>query len=475
MSLTATFLQRAAQEPGKVSVEGDVETDSFRGLPVVIENRKGTIREGTDPNGHHWAITMKCDYGYVPSTEAAGDKEGLDVFIGDDLNSEYAYAVEQLDDKGEFDEYKIVLGAPDLQTAEELYLSNYEDGWEDTHVGDIDEIPLRYLFDGIKDNIKKNAALDIRDGDQVIKDFLRNYDFEFYERVATEVQEFMEDMLRSAGVRSLVTSRAKRVESLRRKLENRHTADKVQCFEDILNEIKDLAGVRIALYFPHDQEKVAKIISENFKLAREPKMFPRDASPEDGQGYRAVHYVVFWEGTVVEVQVASMLMHAFSEVNHDLGYKPQLGALSNAEMQIIDMLGALVGAGEASIDELQVEIERRTGTPLQTAVIAALKRKFAAAQYYATAEEIDVTPKKKSRYEKLCERRGVTADEMDDRLRSLWSQQGLTRPVGEDDKYVQQALAEIAPGALTTDDIVSDVQHQVFERAQQLKAMDKKV
>lgn len=462
MSLTATFLKRAEQKPGEVSVEGDVETDNFRGLPVVIENRKGTIREGTDPDGNHWSITMKCDYGYVPSTEAAGDKEGLDVFIGDDLDSEYAYAVEQTDDEGEFDEYKVVLGCPDLESAMALYLSNYEDGWEEDHVADISEIPLRQLFDGIKDNIKKSSALDVRDGDGVIKQFLQNYDFEFYERVATEVQEFLEDMLRGAGVRCLVTSRAKRVESLRYKLENKYTQDKPQAFEDILNDIKDLAGVRVALYFPHDQEKVEQIIKSQFQLAREPKVFPRDASPEDGQGYKAVHYVVFWEGTVVEIQVASVLMQAFQEVNHDLGYKPQMGALSNVELQIIEQLGTLAIAGESTIDQLQAEIERRTGSPLQTLVVSHLRSRIANARYHmADDEEIDVTPVKKSRYQKLCERRGVTADEMDDQLREHFKSQGLTRPIGADDKYIEQARAEgTAP-------------ERLLQRAQELKDLDK--
>jgi hypothetical protein len=143
MYFTAKFLTAA-----EVTEEGDTQEGSFRGMPIVIENKKGTIREGTDPDGNEWSITMTCDYGFIPGTEAAGDKEGLDVFIGPDENSEFAYVVEQLKEDGSFDEFKVVLGAPDLQTAEEMYLSNYEEGWD--QYGEIYETPIDELFEAVK-------------------------------------------------------------------------------------------------------------------------------------------------------------------------------------------------------------------------------------------------------------------------------------------------------------------------------------
>ncbi len=402
MSLTATFLQRASEDIN--------EPASFRGLPIITETPKGGVREGDYPDGTHWKKTMLCDYGYIQHTSGAGDEEPVDVYVGDDESAEYAYAVEQVDDEGEFDEYKVMLGFPDLQSAEDCYTQM----WGDKNLGELWEIPLHQLFDGVAESQAKTASVP-----KVIMQFLDSYDFEFYEKVADEVHEYMEDMLRAANIRGLVTSRAKRVRSLRDKLMKRHNQNAYEDMEAIKKDIKDLSGVRVALYFPQDQEKVGQIISANFEQARAPKVFPRDAGPEDGQGYCAVHYTVWWEGTVVEIQVASILMHAFSEVNHDLSYKPQLGALSNAELQIIDTLGALVGAGEASIEELQGEIERRTGTPLQLEVMGALRQKFAAARYHLVAAEDIEFPAKKSRYQKLCDRYGVTADEMDDKLKAI--------------------------------------------------------
>lgn len=54
----------------------------------------------------------------------------------------------------------------------------------------------------------------------------------------------------------------------------------------------------------------------------------------------------------VEVQVASVLMHAWSEVEHDLVYKPLQGGLSTEEYAILDELNGLVMAGEIALESV---------------------------------------------------------------------------------------------------------------------------
>ena len=55
----------------------------------------------------------------------------------------------------------------------------------------------------------------------------------------------------------------------------------------------------------------------------------------------------------IEIQVASVLMHAWSEVEHDLIYKPLQGALSDEELSILDELNGLVLTGEIALERLQ--------------------------------------------------------------------------------------------------------------------------
>ena len=360
MQFTAAFLNRADQVPGEVSKKGDVERDNFRGIPIVIENRKGTYREGTDPDGHHWSVLMHGDYGYVPSTEAAGDKEGMDVFIGDDKSSNYAYVVEQLDDDGEFDEYKVVLGTSDLQAAEQLYLSNYEEGWEEEgHVGEIYEVPLEYLFDAVKDHQQKTAA-----DPELVDRFVQMYERQrsLYAKAADVVRSEIEKACAQRNIRAAITSRAKLVESLHSKLEKRNAERPYQGVKDILYDIKDMAGVRVALYFPIDRAAVGEIINELYEQAKPPKEFPRDRDPGEPEGYEGTHFAVKYAGLVVEIQVASALMYAWAEVNHDLVYKPRMGQLTQEEYQLLDELKAIVSAGEHTVTQLQEIVRTRVAS-----------------------------------------------------------------------------------------------------------------
>ena len=52
-------------------------------------------------------------------------------------------------------------------------------------------------------------------------------------------------------------------------------------------------------------------------------------------------------------------MHAWSEVNHDLAYKPLQGELSVEEYSILDELNGLVMAGEIALERLQRAGEAR--------------------------------------------------------------------------------------------------------------------
>jgi hypothetical protein len=55
----------------------------------------------------------------------------------------------------------------------------------------------------------------------------------------------------------------------------------------------------------------------------------------------------------VEIQIASVLMHAWAEVEHDLVYKPMQGRLSDDEYAILDELNGLVMTGEIALERLQ--------------------------------------------------------------------------------------------------------------------------
>ncbi|MGN4997380.1 LPD38 domain-containing protein [Aeromonas sp. 80P] len=103
---------------------------TLHGLDIALENPKGSTRSGTDKDGKAWQSTMAHDYGYIKRTMGA-DGDHVDVFIGDQPDSEMVYVVDQVDPKtGKFDEHKVMMGFADERAARDGYLANYEKGWK---------------------------------------------------------------------------------------------------------------------------------------------------------------------------------------------------------------------------------------------------------------------------------------------------------------------------------------------------------
>ena len=108
----------------------------FQGILIEIEHPEGSTRTGTDSEGAPWARKMLCDYGFIrETTPDKGDGEDLDVYVGLNKDAPEAFLVEQLDDDGEFDEFKCVLGTGSEEEARALYLRHYPEGWDDHIAG----------------------------------------------------------------------------------------------------------------------------------------------------------------------------------------------------------------------------------------------------------------------------------------------------------------------------------------------------
>src|SRR5438034_280212 len=112
----------------------------------------------------------------------------------------------------------------------------------------------------------------------LIEEFLGRYrkEFDFYDQAARLVAQTLDAGLQAAGIRSIVTSRAKSVLRLESKIRKR-AADPKKHFatvDDIFDDIVDLAGARVALYFPGEREQVDTLVKNLFVLTAAPKKFP---------------------------------------------------------------------------------------------------------------------------------------------------------------------------------------------------------
>ncbi len=209
---------------------------------------------------------------------------------------------------------------------------------------------------------------------KIINEFIDQYnkEYDYYQKLSQIVSNKIEDQLFKRGIKAIVSFRAKKPERLLDKLVKRNDKKKYKNLNEIYEDIVDLAGIRVSLYFPSERELLNEIINEIFDVKLK-KDFPDNThTPKYTKrfsGYWATHYRVQlkehhltkrYQNTLAEIQVASVLMHAWSEVEHDLVYKPYSGELSKEELSILDEINGLVLAGEIALERLQSAMALRT-------------------------------------------------------------------------------------------------------------------
>ncbi len=98
----------------------------FAGLPISIENKKGSTRSGVDAFGKPWSVKMPFDYGYIGRTKGP-DGDAYDCFVGPNANAKFAYVVHQCKqtDRDNWDEDKVMLGFDSADAAIRGYRSAY--------------------------------------------------------------------------------------------------------------------------------------------------------------------------------------------------------------------------------------------------------------------------------------------------------------------------------------------------------------
>ena len=152
-------LEQQAEQVNTEPTEGQKEAGNYKmghikinGFDITIENPKGSIRSGIDNNGIPWEVQMNNHYGSFRRTEGK-DGDQIDVFIGDSPISGKIFIVDQVDENGNFDEHKVMMGFDSIEEAQQAYLSNYSPGWNG--LGNITEVSQQEFKDWVKDGKRK--------------------------------------------------------------------------------------------------------------------------------------------------------------------------------------------------------------------------------------------------------------------------------------------------------------------------------
>jgi ppGpp synthetase/RelA/SpoT-type nucleotidyltranferase len=121
-----------------------------------------------------------------------------------------------------------------------------------------------------------------------------------------------------------------------------------------IEDITDVAGVRVITYFSDQVDKVASIVENEFKVDIKNSIDKRKVLDPDRFGYLSLHYVislsearcVFPEnqalsGLRAEIQIRSILQHTWAEIEHDLGYKTSSEVPESIRRQFARLAGLL--------------------------------------------------------------------------------------------------------------------------------------
>ena len=182
-----------------------------------------------------------------------------------------------------------------------------------------------------------------------------------FNRACSNVTEALNIFLAENNIPYLaITSRVKEFESFYEKIDRKN-------YSDALNENEDFCGARIILYYQNDIKKVVEIISNEFHVQEiEDKGTKLDVNEF---GYRSHHFIVKFKdewltspnyrglnNIKVEIQVRTILMHAWAEIEHKLGYKNKEQVPSDLKRKLF-MISAKLEEADGQFQDLKSNIE----------------------------------------------------------------------------------------------------------------------
>ena len=174
-----------------------------------------------------------------------------------------------------------------------------------------------------------------------------------YVAFGDETKRIVVESLKTAGVPvHNIEARAKDVASFSRKA-SKKKEDKKPKYTDPLSQITDLTGVRIITYTLADANQVSDFISSNFEVVERTDVGEKRFK-EGKFGYQSIHFLirysadriklpdfVKYDGMICEIQVRTVLQHAWAEIEHDIQYKNQSGLPDVLQRKFIALAGLL--------------------------------------------------------------------------------------------------------------------------------------
>ena len=184
-----------------------------------------------------------------------------------------------------------------------------------------------------------------------------------YTRMAEIIPERIKGLFREAGiVVAAVECRVKAEGSLAGKLELKGTK-----YKDIY-DITDILGIRVITFYIDDVDKVASVLERLYDIDWANSVDKRKAHDIDSFGYLSLHYICRVPDSEYsdpampeinrihfEIQMRTVLQHAWANMNHDTGYKSGV-EVPREYLRDLSRLAGLLELADEQFSRIRTEI-----------------------------------------------------------------------------------------------------------------------
>lgn len=187
-----------------------------------------------------------------------------------------------------------------------------------------------------------------------------------FELLGKEVKEIIEYELKDKGIfYNSIESRVKELESYKEKC-------KKEQYKEPVDEIMDMTGIRITAFTNADVKSICKIIEGAFCIDKDNYSDKSKEIDVNEFGYLSVHYIAAltpqylninkymkYKDLSFEIQVRTLLQHAWSEIEHDRNYKFK-GTLPKELRRRFYMIAGVLEMVDREFESLTNDIKQYT-------------------------------------------------------------------------------------------------------------------
>ena len=173
-----------------------------------------------------------------------------------------------------------------------------------------------------------------------------------FREIEQEVKEKLKQTLADAGLLvAAIESRVKAYDSLVGKLELKgHKYNS-------LADLTDILGLRVITFYIDDVDKVASAVERLFEIDWDNSVDKRKIHEIDSFGYLSLHYICSVPGFPYrfEIQMRTLLQHAWANMDHDTGYKSGV-EIPKRYMRNMSRLAGMLELVDDEFSKIRIEL-----------------------------------------------------------------------------------------------------------------------